>query len=191
MQIPLQLHPLQGYSLLDHVVIHLINPPLFQIFKFCRSKCHKAFKMKKNPRKVRWTKAYRKAAGKELTVDPAFEFEKRRNVPTKYNRELWTKTVEAVKKIKNIRERREKHFVMERLRKGTDVEIEMDVRDVQKNIALIRSPAAGLRERQNKAKLSEMDQDEEEEEITYVPAKELEKRLMEEAMEGDREMMTN
>lgn len=149
--------------------------------------------MKKNPRKVRWTKAYRKAAGKELTVDPAFEFEKRRNVPTKYNRELWTKTVEAVKKIKDIRERRERHFVMERLRKGTDVEIEMDVRDVQKNIALIRSPAAGLRERQNKAKLAELGamEDEEEEEITYVPAKELEKRLMEEAMEDDREMLAN
>lgn len=121
-------------------------------------------------------------------MDPAFEFEKRRNVPTKYNRELWTKTVEAVKKIKNIRERREKHFVMERLRKGTDVEIEMDVRDVQKNIALIRSPAAGLRERQNKEKLAEM---EDEEEITYVPARELEKRLMEEAMEDDREMLAN
>lgn len=150
--------------------------------------------MKKNPRKVRWTKAYRKAAGKELTVDPAFEFEKRRNVPTKYNRELWTKTVAAVKKIKDIRDRRERHFVMERLRKGTDVEIEMDVRDVQKNIALIRSPAAGLRERQNKAKLAElgaMEDDEEEEEITYVPAKELEKRLMEEAMEDDREMLAN
>lgn len=149
--------------------------------------------MKKNPRKVRWTKAYRKAAGKELTVDPAFEFEKRRNVPRKYNRELWTKTVEAVKKIKDIRERRERHFVMERLRKGTDVEIEMDVRDVQKNIALIRSPAAGLRERQNKAKLAELGamEDEEEEEITYVPAKELEKRLMEEAMEDDREMLAN
>ena len=41
---------------------------------------------------MRWTKAFRKAAGKELGVDPSFEFEKRRHVPVKYNRELWQQT---------------------------------------------------------------------------------------------------
>merc|ERR1712227_784289 len=63
-------------------------------FKFCRRKCHKAFKMKRNPRKVRWTKAFRKSHGKELTVDPSLEFEKKRNVPMTYSREMWSKTID-------------------------------------------------------------------------------------------------
>jgi large subunit ribosomal protein L24e len=65
-----------------------------QIFRFCRSKCHKNFKMKRNPRKVKWTKAYRKLAGKELAEDATFEMERRRNRPEKYDRELVHKTGE-------------------------------------------------------------------------------------------------
>ena len=59
------------------IVIILMDPiPIIPVYS--RSKCHKAFKRKKNPRKAKWTKAFRKAAGKELAVDPSFEFEKKR-----------------------------------------------------------------------------------------------------------------
>ncbi|KDQ16219.1 hypothetical protein BOTBODRAFT_257373 [Botryobasidium botryosum FD-172 SS1] len=81
-----------------------------KVFRFCTSKCHKNFKMKRNPRKVRWTKAFRKAAGKEMTIDSTFEFEKRRNVPVRYNRELVATTIQAMKRVGEIRKRREHAF---------------------------------------------------------------------------------
>ncbi|CAE8615422.1 unnamed protein product [Polarella glacialis] len=61
-------------------------------FRFCRSKCHKHFKMKHNPRRLKWTKAYRRAHGKEMVVDSTFNFEKKRLTPTRYNRNLMVKT---------------------------------------------------------------------------------------------------
>ena len=33
--------------------------------------------MKRNPRKVKWTKAFRRAAGKDMIVDSTLEFEKK------------------------------------------------------------------------------------------------------------------
>ena len=59
------------------------------MFRFCRSKCNKHFKAKHNPRKCKWTKAYRKSMGKEMSKDSVFEFEKRRNEPLRYNRDLY------------------------------------------------------------------------------------------------------
>lgn len=114
-------------------------------FRFCRSKCRRLFNRKKNPRKTRWTKTFRKAAGKELTVDPSFEFEKRRNVPVKYNRELWAKSMEAMKKIVEIRERRENKFVMDRLVKDFKNQKQTNRNLVRDHIRLIHSAAAGLR----------------------------------------------
>ncbi|EDX13369.1 probable ribosome biogenesis protein RLP24 [Drosophila simulans] len=163
-----------------------------KIFKFCRGKCHKAFKRKKNPRKVGWTKAYRKAAGKELAIDPSLEFEKRRNVPIKYSRETWQKGLEAIKRVTEIKEKRTSHFVMERLRKGRQIEIQMDVKDVQRNMSLIRSPAAGLKQRRAQEAAEEaalMDEDLPEEKITYVDARELEKKLEEGMGVEDLEML--
>jgi len=115
------------------------------LFRFCRSKCRRAFNKKKNPRKSKWTLTYRKIAEKELQVDPSFDFEKRQNIPLKYSRKFWNNTVSAIEKINEIKQRRENHFVMKRLRKGTLREIHSEIKDVQKNMSLIQSPAAGLK----------------------------------------------
>ncbi|KAH6918509.1 ribosomal protein L24e-domain-containing protein [Coprinopsis sp. MPI-PUGE-AT-0042] len=86
-----------------------------KVFRFCTSKCHKNFKMKRNPRKVRWTKAFRKAAGKEMTVDSTIDFEKRRNVPVRYDRELVQTTIKAIKRISEIKAKRERAFFNNRM----------------------------------------------------------------------------
>ena len=71
--------------------------------------------MKRNPRKVRWTKAFRKAAGKEMTVDSTIDFEKRRNVPVRYDRELVQTTIKAIKRISEIKAKRERAFFKNRM----------------------------------------------------------------------------
>ena len=74
--------------------------------------------MKRNPRKLKWTKAFRKAAGKEMAVDTTYEFEKRRNVPVRYDRNLVATTLLAMKRVKEIRERRERQFYLNRYAAG-------------------------------------------------------------------------
>ncbi|KAI8990124.1 ribosomal protein L24e-domain-containing protein [Pilobolus umbonatus] len=105
-------------------------------FRFCRSKCHKNFKMKRNPRKVRWTKAFRKASGKEMVIDSTFEFEKRRNVPVRYDRNMMATTIKAMKRVQEIRAKRERAFYKNRMAGNKDKEKEDDIRVVEQNIEL-------------------------------------------------------
>ena len=100
-------------------------------FRFCRSKCHKNFKMKRNPRKVKWTKAYRMLHGKELQADAAFDLERRRNRPVKYNRDVTRATLEAMKSLESIRARRGERFYTNR-RRGVEDERR---RSVKKELA--------------------------------------------------------
>lgn len=137
-----------------------------KVFKFCRSKCHKAFKKKRNPRKVAWTKAFRKAHSKELTVDQSLEFEKRRHVPVKYDRQMWQKTVKAMKRIEAIKEKRQNQFIINRLKKGKQLRDAEAVRDVQQNIHLIKSPAArGVKMEKKMAQVIKIEEDEDMEEV--------------------------
>lgn len=96
--------------------------------------------MKRNPRKIKWTKAFRKAAGKELAIDNAFEFEKKRHVPVKYNRELWSNTVKAMKRIEEIRSKRQDLHIKNRLRPDRQLRKEAESKEVKQGIALIAPP---------------------------------------------------
>ncbi|KAJ0700193.1 putative ribosomal protein L24e/L24 superfamily [Helianthus annuus] len=64
--------------------------------------------MKRNPRKVKWTKAYRRLHGKDMTQDATFEFERKHNRPERYDRNLTENTLKAIKVIDNVRSRRGK-----------------------------------------------------------------------------------
>lgn len=107
-------------------------------FRFCRSKCHKNFKMKRNPRKLRWTKAFRKAAGKEMVVDSTLSFSARRNVPVRYNRDLVSETLRAMGRIEEIRQRRERAFYKNRMKGNKQRSLEMDKKLVESNPELLR-----------------------------------------------------
>lgn len=120
--------------------------PAEQIFDFCRSKCHRHFNRKHNPRKLKWTKAYRRAAGKEMRVDATFEFEKRRNRPERYNREVYAQTLNAMKRVQEIKERREETFYTQRVAEGRAKAREGIKVQVEKNIEVI-APAASNREK--------------------------------------------
>jgi hypothetical protein len=84
------------------------------------------------------------ARGKDLAVDPVFELERQRDEPTKYSRELWTQTVEAMKEIATIAHKRQSHHIKQRLKKGMLQRRKADAVTVKKHMALIRSPAANM-----------------------------------------------
>ena len=113
-----------------------------KVFRFCRSKCHKNFKMKRNPRKLLWTKAFRKAAGKEMTIDSTFEFEKRRHIPIRYDRDLMGKTLAAMNRIREIRIKREHAFHKQsKLKSKEQVEERQQLHEVTTNLELVATPS--------------------------------------------------
>ena len=115
-------------------------------FQFCRSKCHRNFNRKKNPRKLKWTKAFRKSAGKEMTVDSSFEFEKRRNRPIRYNRETMEHTLRAMKKVSEVQHKRQDMFFKMRMRAHKVLQREQITAVIKKGIELI-APAAADKEK--------------------------------------------
>ncbi|KAF1986705.1 hypothetical protein K402DRAFT_64345 [Aulographum hederae CBS 113979] len=126
-----------------------------RMFRFCRSKCHKNFKMKRNPRKLAWTKSFRAAHGfvqhsprtnptlltqgnsKEMVVDSTLTFAQRRNIPVRYDRTLVEKTLKAMSRVSEIRTKRERQFYKERMRGNKARQMEADRKLVAENQHLL------------------------------------------------------
>jgi len=95
--------------------------------------------MKRNPRKLSWTKSFRRAHGKELIVDGTLlgSLSQRRNIPVRYNRETVARTLEAMTRIEEIRGRRELRHYKERMRGNKARQLEADRKLVEENQHLL------------------------------------------------------
>lgn len=93
--------------------------------------------MKRNPRKLAWTKSFRRAHGKEMTVDSTLAFAQRRNIPVRYNRDMVAKTLEAMQRVSEIRARREKQFYKNRMKGNKEKQLEADRKLVAENQHLL------------------------------------------------------
>lgn len=93
--------------------------------------------MKRNPRKLAWTKAFRRAHGKEMTVDSTLAFAQRRNIPVRYNRDLVATTLQAMQRVSEIKARRERQFYKNRMKGNKEKQLEADRKLVQENQHLL------------------------------------------------------
>lgn len=93
--------------------------------------------MKRNPRKLAWTKSFRRAHGKEMTVDSTLTFAQRRNIPVRYNRDLVQTTLKAMSRVSEIRARRERAFYKARMRGNKQREREENRKLVMENQHLL------------------------------------------------------
>lgn len=113
-----------------------------QVFHLCSRKCRKLFEKKANPRRIRWTKSYRKTHNKELAMDTTFDFEKVRNRPPKYDRELYAQTIQAMKRVAEIQYRRQRAFYLRRMKESLKKRKMHIARQIVKNKDLIIAPVA-------------------------------------------------
>jgi large subunit ribosomal protein L24e len=101
--------------------------------------------MKRNPRKLKWTKAFRAAAGKEMVVDSTLKFAARRNIPVRYNRDQIATTVQAMDRISEIRAKRERAFYKKRMAGNKQRERDENRKLVEENEHLLPRERASVR----------------------------------------------
>ncbi|KAL3531787.1 hypothetical protein ACH5RR_005308 [Cinchona calisaya] len=98
--------------------------------------------MKRNPRKVKWTKAYRRLHGKDMTRDSTFEFERKRNRPERYDRNLTENTLKAIKKIDKVRVDREAGHHAKRMKPKKAMKQREAAKELKQSIHMVKAPIA-------------------------------------------------
>ncbi|KAI9727774.1 MAG: ATPase-activating ribosome biosynthesis protein [Cirrosporium novae-zelandiae] len=134
--------------------------------------------------KLGWTKAYRAAHGKEMTVDTTLTFAARRNVPTRYNRDLVATTIKAMGRVSEIRARRERVFYKKRMA-GKKARVLEEDRKLVKEQGHLLPPE--LQEKKNSMELEEstiMDMEDTMEETTKVEGQKRERKTRRKMLVG-------
>ena len=79
--------------------------------------------------------------------DSTFEFERRRHVPIRYDRELMSTTIRAIQRVNEIRHARQERLHTARMRVKQRVERQADRRELKQNAELIRAPVMSAERR--------------------------------------------
>jgi len=80
-----------------------------------------------------------------MAVDSTFEFEKRRNRPVKYDRDLMGKTIMAIQRVQEIKSTREERFHANRMRDAKKEKKQQARVEIEKSIEIL-APAVAKRE---------------------------------------------
>eukprot|EP00516_Mucochytrium_quahogii_P006908 CAMPEP_0203744812 /NCGR_PEP_ID=MMETSP0098-20131031/764_1 /ASSEMBLY_ACC=CAM_ASM_000208 /TAXON_ID=96639 /ORGANISM=" , Strain NY0313808BC1" /LENGTH=104 /DNA_ID=CAMNT_0050632435 /DNA_START=391 /DNA_END=705 /DNA_ORIENTATION=- len=95
-----------------------------------------------------------------MAVDSTFDFEKRRNRPVKYDRDVMGQTLDAMKRVQEIKSAREQRYFQRRMRDVKQMENVRARKEIIQNIDLVAPAASKQRQTTNvvekaKAKLEE------------------------------------
>lgn len=93
--------------------------------------------MKRNPRKVKWTKAYRVLRGKDLSADKVFQFESRRNRIMKHDRVTVNSTLKVLQSLEKIREHRSNRLYDKRMKEREDSTRKLERDELDQKVHLI------------------------------------------------------
>jgi len=113
----------------------------------------------------------------------------------KYDRELWSNTVTAMQRVEEIKNKRQAHYIFQRMKLAKKIQKAKDIKEVERDLALIKSPAAGLKKATMNALEGEIEEDTEVDTSINLKSKEKvkirEEAKVEEIHESDQEMEAN